>query len=165
MVNDKANFENNNQVTSMYALYIISIIMNLLPIFSIATLGMFIFLVTFIANYILKFKADNQSADHGHYTYMAKTIWIFSFLVLIGLVLSYFIGDHTIVNNMIQSAQNGIMYTSEQMMGMTADYIKDNALLFGGYFLPVIFYLIYRMGRGLYESMTGQVIDNPKGWL
>lgn len=160
-----ANFENNKQVTGIYILYIASIIMNLLPIFSIATLGMLLFLVTFIANYILKFKADKQNADHGHYTYMTKTIWIFSLLVLIGLVLSYFIGDHTIVQNMMKSAQSGIIYTSEQMMSMTADYIKDNALLFGGYFLPVTFYLIYRMGRGLYESMTGQVIDNPKGWL
>ena len=160
-----ANFEKNNQVTGIYGLYIVSIIMNLLPIFSIATLGMLLFLITLIANYILKFSANKETFDYTHYAYMTKTIWIFSLLVLIGLVLSYFIGDHTIVHNMIQSAQSGVIYSSEQMMGMTADYIKDNMLLFGGYFLPVTFYLIYRMGRGLYESMTGQTIDNPKSWL
>ena len=158
-------FEKNNQVTGIYVLYIISIILNLIPIFSLASLGIVLFLVTFITNYILKYTSKKDMADYSHYAYMTKTIWIFSFLVLIGLGLSYFIGDHTIVINMMQSAQSGVLFTSEQIMGLSASYLKANALLFAGYFLPTTFYLVYRMVKGAYESYTGDDIENPNSWL
>ncbi len=158
-------FNKNNEVTGIYVLYVVSIIMNLIPIFSIASFGILIFFVTFITNYILKFTRDKQSADYSHYAYMTKTIWIFSFFVLIGLGLSYFIGDHSIVINMMHSAQSGVMFTSDQLMSLSADYLKANMVLFGGYFIPVTLHLIYRMAKGSYKSYKGQAITNLKSWI
>ena len=157
-------FAKKKQVAGVYILYIASIIMNLIPVFSIAFLGVLLFLVSFIANYILKYSADKQSMDYGHYAYMTKTIWIFSFLVLIGLVLSYFIGDHAVIINMMQSAQSGVIYSADEMMALSADYIKSNMVLFA-YFIPVTLHLIYRMAKGFYKAHKGLPIKNPKSWL
>ena len=158
-------FEKNNQVTGIYILYILSIILNLIPIFSLASLGILLFLITFVANYILKYTAQKDMADYSHYAYMTKTIWIFSLLVLIGCGLAYFFGDHSIITNMIASAHAGVLLTSDQIMALSASYLKANALLFAGYFLPITFYLVYRMIKGAYESYTGDDIENPKSWL
>jgi len=158
-------FDKNNQVTGMYVLYVASIIMNLVPIFSIASLGAILFLVTFVANYILKFTSNKQSADFTHYHFMTQTIWIFSFLVLIGLGLSYFWGDHSIIANIMQAAQSGVIYTKEQLMDLSASYIQANIFLFGGYFIPVSLYLTYRMGKGFYKSYKKQAIINFRSWL
>lgn len=155
----------NKQTTSIYILYIASLIMSVVPNTIISSFSSVLFLVVFIATYILKYNADKQSTNYSHYAYLTKTIWIFSLFVMIGTVIAYYLGDHSIINNMVDSVMNGIVMSVEEMSYRLMEYGYANKYIFGIIFAPVTLHLFYRLGKGLHLAHKDKAIPNPKSWI
>ena len=158
-------FAKDKQTTSLYVLYIVSLIMNVVPNITISSFGALLFLVVFVGTYILKFTSKKESTHYSHYAYLTKTIWIFTLFVMISMVAAYYFGDHTIINNMVSSVTSGNMVSVEQMSMAIMDYANANKYVFGLIFLPVTVHLFYRLGKGLYLARKDEPIPNPKSWL
>ena len=139
--------------------------MNIIPSVSIQTLGGILFFVAFIGSYILRKKHNAGSQEHIHYSYMIKTIWIFSILFLIGTLFSLILADHTAINKIVDGINTGNIPTEDAMMGSVLQFGMDNLMLFLIIFLPMIIYALYRFSKGLYFIRKNQIFKNPTGWL
>ena len=158
-------FAKNKEITSIYLLYIVSLIMNIIPHITISSFGTIILLVVFVATYILRRKAPNDSINHTHYAYLIKTIWIFSLFVLLGILLSYYLGDHTIINNVVSNVNNGQMITQQAFSIELMKYANANKYVFGLIFTPITLHLFYRLGKGIHKARQNLPITNLRTWI
>lgn len=155
----------DKQLTGIYIIYIASLIMNVAPNIAISSFGALLFMVVFLATYVLKFTAKKDSVEYSHYVYLIKTIWIFSLFVLVGCFAAYYFGDHTIINNIMTDTMNGNVTSVENMSSSLIEYARANKYFFGLIFLPVTLHLMYRLGKGVYLARKDFPIENPKSWL
>ena len=152
-------------VLIIYAIYIISIILNVIPSTFIQTLGLFSFFTVFIITYIYKSKMKENIFVYSHMKFILKSIWVSSLILLIGMVAAYFWADHSIIYQTVNTVQNGIFLTESQINGLIMDYMRANIFVFIITLTPCLIYLIYRLTKGTSLAKTNQHIDNLKTWL
>ena len=155
----------NNNIVTVYAALILAIFMNFIPSLTIQSWGGVLFLITFLVTYIFKFNTDKESFDYNHYSYITKTIWIFSLFSFIGIILAYLLGDHTLINQLVNDIKNGTIPTNQDIFDVTMAYGRQNILLFAVIFLPITFYLLYRLGKGVHLARQNKIIPNLKSWI
>jgi uncharacterized membrane protein len=134
------------------------------PYFTIATMGLILFLVVFVIIYLYKSSLDKDSFDWAHCHYMTKTIWIFSLFALITIIAAYLLGDHSVINHFAERIANGHTPPKREMMLVLGAYSRDNLMLFVLLFIPVTIYLVYRLGKGAYKARKG-ILPNLKSWI
>jgi len=157
--------KNDKNIISLYALLIGATIMNFLPSIAIQTFGGIIFFVTFITTYMLRAKHDTKTDHYTHCSYIIKTIWIFSLLFTVGLIISIGAANHSAIINIVDAIQAGAIPTEQQMMEAVLQFGKDNLILFLILFLPMVIYLFYRFAKGLNIILKSKPAIALKGWL
>lgn len=158
-------FAKNKQLSGIYILYIISLILNVVPNIILSSFGSVLFFVIFIVTFIFKLSSPKDSVEYSHYAYLIKTIGIFALFVFIGIIFAYYLGDHTIINNMMTSAINGMVPDINNLSSIIMDYTHVNKYIFGIIFLPITIYLFYRLGKGLYLARKNEKVFNLKSWI
>lgn len=167
MVEDKKYImkKETKKIIYLYSAYLIAIICNIVPSSIIQSLGLILFLVIFITTYVYKYKSQEDSVTYSHMTYIIKTIYISSLWLLIGMVLAYYFADHMIIHQAIQSLQNGMPLTENDLNRIMMNYLKQNIEIFTLTLSPSLIYLIYRFGKGIIIAQKDSVIHNPKNWF
>lgn len=155
----------HKNIVGIYALFILSIILNFVPSMIIQGFGGFLFFFMLIVAYIIKFKSDDDSFDKAHAKYMTKTVWIFSLFLLIGMFLALFFGNHDAITNAANGIQSGNILNDEEMMVLLIEYGQTNLLVFLGIFFPIMAYALYRFGKGIHLARSNKIPTNPKSWL
>ena len=159
------SFHHNKEIASIYVLYMVSWIMSVIPHTTTASFGTVLVFVTFISIYILRNQSKEDSIAYSHYVTMIKTTWISSLMAVVGIVICFFMADQSVLNNMMQSAMSGIIPSKNQMALLAENYMRTNMFLFLAVFSPMLMYLFYRLGKGLYILSQGLPITNPRSWL
>lgn len=154
----------NKNIILLYLIFIVSILMNFVPSIIIQSWGGILFLISFIATYIAKFGADKDSFQHAHYSYIIKTVWIFSFFSFFGILAAYFFGDHSIIHSLTADVQSGIIPTNDKIIDTLIEYGTHNIVLFLTLFVPIILYALYRLGKGLLLARNNQT-PSLKSWI
>lgn len=158
------NKEQSN-IVQIYAAFIVAILLNFVPSTTIQAFGGIFLLLIVIATYIYRARAEKQSLTFGHMAYLIKSFWISSLLLLIGIFGAYLLGDHTIIHNTVDRVTGGIMITEEQLDAIMMNYLKTNFIIFSVTISPSVFYLTYRVVKGLLLAKDGKNINKPKSWL
>lgn len=154
-----------NKLMSFYWLILISIIFNFVPSFVVQTMGLLMFLVFFIGLYIMRAFAQKSGLTFSHSHFIIKSIWISTFLLLIGAVVAGVLGDHTIINNAVDTIKNGTMISEQQFNSLIMQYGRTNFMLFLGALSPSVLYVLYRLAKGMKVLKRNENIANPKSWF
>jgi len=154
----------NKNIIALYFIFMAAILMNFAPSISIQSWGSVLFIITFIATYISKWTSKKESFKHAHYSYITKTIWIFSLLLTISTLLAYLFGDHTIIENMVQSAQTGQLLTNQSVIQAIIEYGKANLLIFITLFIPAVLYVLFRLSKGMHHARKNRT-PSTTSWL
>ena len=152
-------------IIQIYAVYLISIICNFIPSGAVSGLGSILFIIIFIATYIYKARAEEDSLTKNHMRYILKSIWISSLLLIVGIIAAYLFGDHSLIHQTMEGVKQGMFLTEEQINSLMMDYMMNNLLVFCTAFLPSLIYLFYRLAKGLVKAKENLHIENLKNWL
>ena len=155
----------DKNIVTFYGLLIISTLMNFVPSIAIQTIGGILFFVTFIATYILRAKFDKDSMHYAHCAYIIKTVWIFSLMFTVGIILSVATADHSAIMSIVNQINAGAIPTETATIGSIKKFGLDNIILFLIIFLPMIVYLLYRFGKGINIILKNKPTMNLEGWL
>lgn len=131
----------------------------------IQTVGLFLALGTIISAYIVRYNADKGKFTHGHMGYIIKSFWISSLFLAIGILASFFLADHTIIENTVDSVNSGAFVTEAEVQLIMMDYARANFFVFTMAFAPSILYMLYRLVKGMIKAKAYDDITNPKSWL
>lgn len=143
----------------------ISIILNTVPVSIISSFGSLLFIVIFIATYVYKSKAPEDSLIHNHMRFIIKSIWVSSLILLVGMIASYLLADHTIIHQTYNTIMSGTYLTQEQIHGLIMDYMKANLFVFILTLTPCLIYLLYRLSKGILHARKGYIIPDLKSWM
>lgn len=144
----------------LYAGIIGSILAQFVPVSAIQGLGALgILAILFITGHLRR-RSKADSMIHSHATYLGRTIWIWSFILLISLVVA---GYHA-------STQYSLSEFTEITRALAAHDIDDPAvrefIKIGLYAaLPGVIYLVMRLARGIAAIARGNGIQNPRRLL
>ena len=155
-----------NTLASLYAVLFVLTAASLMPYPNVAVLGTILFLFVFIALYVFKAKAEEGDLLHNHTTYLIRSIWISSLLLILGIAFFFFAGDHFVMTQMMEDvAQTAAMPTEEDLHLLSQQYLQDNISILTLSFAPGLIYFLYRLCKGAARAVKGYRIQNPKGWL
>lgn len=157
--------KDDKNIVTLYALLIASTLMNFIPSISIQTFGGLLFFITFIATYLVRNTKEEESSHFVHCSYIITTVWIFSLLFTVGIIISIGIADHSSIMTLADNISVGIVPTELEMMQSIKKFGVDNLILFLIIFLPMVTYLFYRLTKGLNIILKYKPITLLKGWL
>lgn len=157
--------EIKQQALTIYSGFLLAIIFNFIPVTFVQTFGAFIFLGLIIAAYIMRSQAEKESFMYSHMSYLIKTFWISSLILLIGIIESYIFADHSIIYTTVNGVKNGSMLSETEINALLIEYIQANRLVFALTLGPSLLYLIYRTIKGIMLASKNTSIPNPKNWL
>ncbi len=157
----------------MYMMFSAGIIMNFVPVIEAQLLGFVMIVVALIGAYLYKAKSKLDSLTYNHMTYLTGTIWISSFLLLIGMIIAvtwvYQLGDHAMIMNVVTGVNNGVLFTQDELETVMRNYIQRNMTLLitatGTTLGPGLIYIIYRVTNGMRLAVRGDRFDKPARWL
>ncbi len=152
-------------VFGVYISFLLALISNFIPSTMIQFFGGFLFIVTFFSAYIIRWKNKNESFKKNHMTFLIRTFWIGSLILVIGMLLSILLGDHTIINNTVEGIMNGIVFTYSELTVIMMNYARANIFVFGLCLLPSLIYLSYRLIKGMIKTYYHQEIEHLKSWF
>ncbi|MAF68517.1 MAG: hypothetical protein CMH25_04145 [Micavibrio sp.] len=161
-------------VVNIYAGMIASLIFQFAPNATLQILAILGFLAVFIWCYLARSQAEKDSLVANHTTYLIRSIWIFSLLTTIGVIVCVIWLSFTVDPELIKSLSQGYIETMSQTG--VPDYSEDYMALIeqnlGGVLLavlvtlgPSLIYLGYRLIKGARRGISGYRIDNPNAWL
>lgn len=155
-----------NIISSLYAVLLVVTIGSFVPYMGIAGICSIMFVVVFIALYVYRARAVEDDLLHNHTTYLIRSIWISSLLMIIGFPIFYVMGDHFVIEQMYQNVAAGhSIPTQNDLHLLSAQYMKDNVSAAIISFAPCVLYFLYRLLRGTERAIKGYRILNPRGWL
>jgi uncharacterized membrane protein len=160
-------------IMNLYGAFAASIICNFIPLAVVQGFGICLLLIVLIAAYIYKARAKLDSLTYNHTTYLIGTIWVSSFLLLIGMMTAsywvYMKGDHTLIQNLMAATNSGIVPTPDDMEATLRGYIHQNMKLLitatATTIGPGMIYMIYRTVCGLSRASKGYRMAKPAGWF
>ena len=161
-------------VVNIYAGMIASLILQFAPNSTLQILAILAFLIAFIWCYLARSRADKNSLVANHATYLIRSIWIFSLLTTIGVILCVIWLGFTVDPELIKSLSRGYIETVSQTgtPNISEDYIALVEQNLSGVLLavlitlgPSLVYLGYRLIKGARRGISGYRIDKPNAWL
>lgn len=162
-----------HKIIALYASFgacvLISSILNMTAQ-NIALIGTILIL---IAAYILRSKSAEDSLEAHHATFVIRSIWIWSFVFLIGMMAAGWSlsqnGDNSAFDALLSSAENGNTPTEADMQQAMNQYFDTNfALLLKTtllYTAPAQIYAAWRVARGLARGLKGHRVQNLRSWI
>ncbi|MEM6811065.1 MAG: hypothetical protein AAF549_01215 [Pseudomonadota bacterium] len=160
-----AHLKDRIAVVSAYTFFIISVLMNFYPSLFIQTLGGILFMITIFLCMILKYVVK-EDFDKNHLAYLLKTIWVFSFFTIAGVVLLFIFGKHQTLTQISEEYLNqGFVPTNEELFNILYDYSIENIMPLFIIFMPIAIYLLYRLSKGIYLLLQNESPENLKNWF
>lgn len=170
------------QVINLYAAFGVALILSLVPSVAVALIALLFITGVLVAAYYLRRKAAEESLLENHTIFIIRTIWISALISVVTIAAgsAYMIPriDHVAFGPCANAlAQKGPEYAQtasfeevykaaepcmEAFLDMNYRLMMGTAIMMA---LPIIFYLLFRYGRGLSRAIKGYRIANPKGWL
>ncbi len=157
--------QEQKKIITLYGLFIISVIFNFTPSQQINMIGSIIFIICFIALYIFRKRSKKSSLTYSHSSYIIKSIWVSSLFLFIGMIVAGIVGDHSIVQNTVDTLTNGEVLTEAEINSIMLEYTKANLLTFAVSLIPGIIYLLYRLGKGTKLCLQNTSITNHGNWF
>lgn len=156
-------------------------ILTLVPVMSMAVIAILLFLTVFIALYIIRSRAKEDSVVQNHMTYLIRTIWIVQLIGVVTITIATIyllpLFDSSAlqpctdrVTNMVldnpdmdyATLSDELQPCMDQMVADNHDILLKSTLIAGG---PIILYLLYRLFKGGSRALKGYRIANPKSWF
>lgn len=162
---DKKMIKEKKNILQIYGIFLLAVILNFVPSAIISSFGSLLLLIIIVATYIYRAKSNSESLCYNHMCYLIKSFWISSLLLLIGIILTYLLGDHSIINNTVDGVVQGVMFTPDQLEIILMNYTKQNILVLLLTLSPSIIYLGYRVVKGMILANKEQKISNLKSWI
>jgi uncharacterized membrane protein len=175
--NENKSPENTKIILGLYLCLTVSLLIGFIPVSSVSVLSLIIFTVTFIFAYVIRGKAEEGSITDNHMTFIIRTIWYASFILIpfaiAGAIYLYSVIDNTplyeCMDKLAANGNLGSVQLDQLMMALRPcmeDFILKNKTFFVTGLListgPIIVYFFYRIIRGLSYILKGQIVTNPK---
>ena len=148
--------QNQKAILSLYALIGAGSLMMVIPASIILFAGIACALVGFFACYFYRWKYKADEAMVFHAGYLIRTTWWSSLILLIGLIVFGSIifgnGDMGAINQMMQSAERGIVPNDADIIRMQLEFVQTNRTLIyiaALALLPYPAFLLYRIVKGV----------------
>lgn len=137
---------------------------------NIALIGTMLIL---IAAYILRSKSAEDSLEAHHATFVIRSIWIWSFAFLLGMMGAgwsvYQNGDNSVFDAIMSSVQGGNVPTDADMEQAMQQYFESNFNLILKttllYTAPAQLYAAWRLARGCSRGLKGHRVQNLRSWI
>lgn len=156
-------------------------VLSFVPHMTVATIALLLFIIIFIALYVVKSKAHKDGVVENHMIYLIRTLWIVQLIAVITLTVACIyllpLFDSSAlepctnkVANMAMSDPNinyqamsdEIQPCMDQMMADNRTALLNATLIAG---IPVLLYLLFRLFKGGSRALKGYRVANPKGWF
>jgi uncharacterized membrane protein len=180
-MSEHVNLEKKN-ILNVYALFMVSVILSVVPHATAAALSMVFFIVLMVMAYGYRKNCEQHSLQHNHMVYMVRTIWIAGLITSVTMSLA---GAYIFTAIDPTAFQPCHMPLLEQGMaayesgGMDAFYALARPCMSGflqaNYVMlliasiiaaaPVLAYLAYRLIKGLNRAVNGYRLAEPRAWL
>ena len=169
--------ENKEQkiVTNIYAVFCVSLLMMLVPLAQAALLASLMFIGIWIAAYVVRSKAEENSLTEDHMTYIIRTIWITSLfsLITVAIASAYILSvyDRSMMLNCagnvtaeasMQAIQNAFAPCMDEFLHENMAYFINGTVVAAG---PLVIYLAYRLAKGITRATKGHRIGDTKNWF
>lgn len=149
-----------------------SLVVSLIPHAIFAVLAALLFTGALIAAGRLRKKAEPSGFLAHHLTYFIRTIWLASLFggVVAALASVYVLGayDPSPIHDCADALMAGMAGQSD-VEGCLSEFISVNKAVFmAGTIMaavPLLVYLLYRIGAGLLCIRKGRMFSNVKRWL
>ncbi len=170
-------------ILHVYGVLVAALLLSFVPDPAFAIVATIFFLGVWIAAYIIRKKAEEDSLTENHMIWIIRTLWItclFSVVTITagGLYLWSQL-DYSAIQpcseqaaNYLMAQQSGTVNATELMalMGPCEDaFLRDNqpALILSAIIaaLPLIIYLVMRLTKGLSRAVKGYRLASPKSWF
>ena len=149
-------------VIQVYGFFLTAVIFNFLPSLLIQQIGLFLAIAVIIAAYVLRSRSENGSFQYSHMAYLIKSFWISSLLLVLGTIASFFLADHTIINETVETISTGVAFSEDEMKVILMRYAQENFLIFSAVLAPSVLYLSYRIVKGMMLAKDRNPVKNLK---
>lgn len=160
-------------VMRVYAALVASVILQAMPMVVAQGIGTLILFGAWVACGIVRRRSKPEGLAHNHMIYLSRTLWISSFLLIVGVALAGVWvlqeGDHSAIDRLANGIMNGSAPSEAALAAAGKDYFLTNfrlileaSLLTIG---PGFAYFFYRTLRGFLRAGRGYRMADPKGWL
>lgn len=144
-------------ILAVYALIAVGSVMMMVPFSLFPFAGMACSFVGFASAYVYRWKHKDDALMSEHMTYIIRTVWWSSLILLVGMLIFCSIimtnGDLSMIYNLMDSTQNGILPTDADVRAMQIAFVNTNMdyITLGAIIglLPYPLCLAYRMVRGV----------------
>ncbi len=143
-------------ILGLYSVLILSLIGQIIPVIAIQIgCALLLLILLAVAGHL---RRKNQNGDvHDHAVYLIRTIWIWSFILMLGLgVTGYYASTLYTYDDFLMIAQSlaaGETDTKEVqkfgMLGLAAT-------------IPSLLYIGFRLSRGIWHTLRGTRLPHPK---
>lgn len=157
-----------SKVQNIYAAIIAAFVLNFVPDQLVQIIASLVFLCVFIALYVFRRLAEEESLIDNHMTYLIRSIWIGGLFIIIGTIISavYFIG--TIGFEEYARLGQQAIEQQDPMAIMTvfeSAYPREIFISVMITFAPGTLYLAFRLAKGLARAIKGYRIAKPTTWF
>lgn len=160
MTDDQTTPHSNNDKTiilGLYAALVFALIGQIVPVIALQLGCAILLLVILAAAGHLRKKYQPDTLIHGHAVYFIRTIWIWSFILMLCL------GAAGYYASTLYNYEEFLTIAQTLAAGDTSgDDVRRFGILGLSATIPSALYLIYRLGRGLWHAIRSTPLSNPK---
>ena len=157
-----------SKVQNIYAAIIAAFVLHFVPDQLVQIIASLVFLGVFIALYVFRRLAEDESLIDNHMTYLIRSIWIGGLFIIIGTIISaaYFIGTIGF-EEYARLGQQAIEQRDpmEIMTVFESAYPQEIFISVMITFAPGTLYLAFRLAKGLARAIKGYRIAKPTAWF
>lgn len=160
-------------ILSLYGLCGCAALLGGLPSYAAQNAGLILIPILLILVYILRMRARLDSLEYHHFTFIIRTLWIYSLLAGIGAIgaswVVYRDGDSSAIDALIGQIQSGIPPAQQDLEATGHSYIDANMnLILRSMMLwmsPAFLYMIWRVTRGSMRAYKNYRVHNIYSWF
>lgn len=169
------------KVIRVYALFGLGLVLSLVPNLFAAGASAILIMAVLMMAYIFRTDTEQGSLLENHMTFIIRTIWIGSFVALIGMALGSAYLFKALNHNPMMPCMQDFLNLGPAAAAYGPDYLMNiftkcwpeywqvnlMALLIGGSMAagPVLIYFVARYIRGITRATRGYRIAHPKAWF
>ncbi len=180
-MSDKSGCAQKN-IINVYALFVVAVVLSIVPQIWAALVSLLFFTLLLGIAYFLRRRCEEHSLQHNHMIYIIRTVWIATFITLLGVIAAmvYIVVSvdplpfqscaDPISNQVVryfEAGQTEALYAL--LEPCLSVFFSANSFVFilsglivGG---PVLMYLAYRLTKGMRRALKGYRLANPKEWF
>lgn len=162
-----------HKLISLYSSFGLCVLTSCIPNMDAQNIAMLGTLLLLIGAYVLRSKSAEDSLEAHHATFVIRSIWIWSFVFLLGMMgagwMVFQNGDNSAFDTLMSSIENGGVPTDADMEQTMQNYFNTNFPLILKttllWMAPAQIYAAWRIARGLSRGLKGYRIQNLRSWL